>query len=165
MMNKIFLMLSLFLSLYMNSQKENKNKIDLKQGNAILDSYIKNQIAKEKPKPVEYKSARKIMFYDFDSDGDNDLYAFFTLEGFGGGNNWQHYIAIFEIENNLVKAVDDMVLYGDSLKEYNNGEFLKFSNGYVYFRLYGYDWKTQEKFIKTIGFTLYQKKIVTDKKY
>ena len=115
-------------------------------------NYLKKKIVNENPKPQEYKTARKFMYYDFDGDGDEDLYAFFTLEGFGGGNNWQHYIAIFEIENNLVKAVDDMVLYGDSLKEYNNGEFLKFSNGYVYFRLYGYDWEKQEKFIKTIKF-------------
>mgnify|MGYP006167313397 CR=1 FL=1 len=165
MMKKIFLILSLFFSIYMYSQVGSQNQIKLKQVNSILDSYLKKKIINENPKPQEYKTARKFMYYDFDGDGDEDLYAFFTLEGFGGGNNWQHYIAIFEIENNLVKAVDDMVLYGDSLKEYNNGEFLKFSNGYVYFRLYGYDWEKQEKFIKTIGFTFYQKKIVTDKKY
>lgn len=158
-------MFSLFLSVYLYSQVESQNQIKLKQVNSFLDNYLKKKIINESPKPQEYKKARKFMFYDFDGDGDEDLYAFFTLEGFGGGNNWQHYIAIFEIENNLVKAVDDMVLYGDSSKEYNNGEFLKFSNGYVYFRLYGYDWEKQEKFIKTIGFTLYQKKIVTDKKY
>lgn len=161
-MKKIFLTLAILFSMFVLSQTvKGTNKSS--DANLILDNYLKKTFKNENPRPSEYKNARKVMYYDFDADGDEDLYVFFTLEGFGGGNNWQHYLAVFEMENNLVKAVDNMVLFGDSWKKYNNGEFIKFKNGYLYYRLYGYNRETKENFVETIGFTFYKKKIITDK--
>lgn len=135
----------------------------LKHANTILNSFLQKKLVREKPKPDEYKKARSFYFYDIDDDGDKDLIAFFTLEGFGGGNNWQHYIAIFVMENSKVKVVDDLILFGDAWKKYHDGELVGFKNGYVYYKLYGSDFETDEKIIKTVGITIMRNKIATTK--
>lgn len=153
------------LSLKYNAQTRIVTGSNFLNANKILNSYILNKYMKnENPKPSEYKSARKFFSYDIDQDGDNDLIAFFTLEGFGGGNNWQHYISIFVIENKKIKVADDLVLYGDMFKEYHDGELVGFKNGYVYYKLYGEDNNGDRK-INTIGITIYKNKIATNKTF
>lgn len=161
-MKSLFTITFLLFFYSFNAQKITGGE-SLKNANAILNGYLKKTLAREQPKPSEYREARKLYYYDIDDDGDKDLIAFFTLEGFGGGNNWQHYIAIFVMENNKVKVVDDLVLFGDSWKKYHDGELVGFKNGYVYYKLYGSNFETDEKFIKTVGITIKRNKIATTK--
>lgn len=156
-----FIAFSSFIS--SSYSQEINNKTELSFANSVLNSYLQKQLVNENPKPSEYKEARKLFSSDIDDDGDNDLIVFYTLEGFGGGNNWQHYIAIFIMENEKVKLVDDLVLFGDSMKKYHDGELIEFKNGYVYYKLYGTDFETDERIIKTIGITIHKNKIVTTK--
>ena len=62
-----------------------------------------------------------------------------------------------------MKAVDDLVLFGDAWKKYNDGELIEFKNGYVYYKLYGSEIDTDERIIKTVGITMNRNKIVTTK--
>lgn len=161
-MKKISLLIFAF-SLIFTKAQEIKEKKSQDFANKILDNYLKQQLNDENPKPEEFKSAREFYLYDIDDDGDKDLIAFYTLEGFGGGNNWQHSIAIFLLSNFKVKAADDLVLFGDSFKKYHDGELIEFKNGYVYYKLYGVDLETEERIIKTIGITIKRNEIVTTK--
>ena len=89
MKRKFHFVIFTFCLVFINAQKI-KDKKQLDNANTILNNYIKKQLKNEKPKPSEFKSARKLYRYDIDDDGDKDIIAFYTLEGFGGGNNWQH---------------------------------------------------------------------------
>lgn len=136
------------------------NNIELKKANSILTSFLKvsNKLQ------YEYNEARESYYYDIDKDGDKDLVSFFTLEGLDGGNNWQYCVAIFIIENSIVKEKDVLLLYGDAMKKYQSGKLLEFKDGYVYYRLFGTDFFTNEKYVETVGITFLKGKIVTKKK-
>ena len=156
----LFLFVFVFSINHLHSQQI-QNKTELNFANSVLNDYLKKSLINEAPKPSEYGSARELYLYDIDDDGDKDIIAFYTLEGFGGGNNWQHFITIFVMENSKVKLVDELVLFGDSWKKYHSGELIEFKNGYVYYKLYGSDFETNERIIKTIGITIEKDKIVT----
>lgn len=156
----IVVLCSLVISL---RAQEIKNKTELVTANATVNNYLKKLIAKEEgPGPVEYREARKLYHYDINQDGEKDLVAFYTLESYGGGNNWGHCIAIFIMEKGRVKAVDNFTLFGDAWKVYHDGELVGFKNGFVHYKLYGVDRITRENFSKNIGFTMKNSKIVTN---
>jgi len=62
-------------------------------GNRVVDSFISAQAAKEGGE--EYEKARKTVRGDVNKDGKQDLIVLYTLEGFGGGNNYIQYLAVF----------------------------------------------------------------------
>lgn len=111
-----------------------KNKI------SIVDNYIKSKIKKldVDSRPYEYEEARNFIFHDLDSDGVEELLAFYTLEGFGGGNNWQHYLAIFKVINDKHIFIDERIIYGDVWGfKYQSGELIKKDKNKLVFKVYG----------------------------
>jgi hypothetical protein len=63
------------------------------QDNKIVNIFIASQAKKEKAD--EYRDARKILRGDVNNDGKEDLVVLYTLEGFGGGNLYIQYLAVF----------------------------------------------------------------------
>jgi hypothetical protein len=59
----------------------------------IIDGFISKQAAKEDAE--EYKEARKVLRGDVNGDRKTDLVVLYSLEGFGGGNNYIQYLAVF----------------------------------------------------------------------
>jgi hypothetical protein len=59
----------------------------------IIDGFISKQAAKEDAE--EYKEARKVLRADVNGDRKTDLVVLYSLEGFGGGNNYIQYLAVF----------------------------------------------------------------------
>ena len=61
--------------------------------NAVVNSFIARQAKKEGAE--EYGEARKIVKGDVNGDGKTDLVVLYSLEGFGGGNSYAQYLAVF----------------------------------------------------------------------
>ncbi|QSA96295.1 hypothetical protein [Methylococcus sp. EFPC2] len=55
---------------------------------------IVSRIKGNDPDAEEYAEARKIHVLDVDGDGVKDVVAFFTVEGFDGGNNYHFYLSV-----------------------------------------------------------------------
>lgn len=120
-------------NLSLNSLFFEKNK------HQILNDFLNQKIKKidKKERPYEYEDARDFIIYDIDNDGVEDLLVFYTLEGFGGGNNWKHYLAIFKLSNNKSTFIDEIVLFGDVYgHKYNNGKLIKKESNKLYFDVY-----------------------------
>jgi hypothetical protein len=58
-----------------------------------ISKFIAGQAAQERGE--EYRGARKVISGDLNHDGTPDVTVLYTLEGFGGGNNYTQYLAIF----------------------------------------------------------------------
>jgi hypothetical protein len=63
------------------------------QDTKAVNLFISGQAKKEEAE--EYKKARKILRGDINSDGKADLVVLYTLEGYGGGNLYIQYLAVF----------------------------------------------------------------------
>lgn len=167
-MKKTFLVA--FLSLLFSSLygQRVKDPAELKSANEILQNYLTVLLENEEIKPYEYEEAREFIYHDINGDGEKDLAAFFTLEAFGGGNNWQHILAIFILKDGEVTEVDDLILFGDSWKKYRDGELVGFKNGYIYYKLYerprGND-KEYDSLYRVLGISMKDGKIVTSIPY
>jgi hypothetical protein len=83
------IILALFLSIFC-AVKDSRAQAREK---TIIDGYISKQAAKEGAE--EYEDARKVLRGDVNGDRKTDLVVLYTLEGFGGGNNYIQYLAIF----------------------------------------------------------------------
>ena len=60
---------------------------------ALIDSFIARRAKAQKAE--EYPEARKILRGDVNRDKRTDLVVLYSLEGFGGGNNYTQYLAVF----------------------------------------------------------------------
>lgn len=60
---------------------------------AVVNRFISREA--EAAEAVEYKGARKILRGDVNGDGRADMVVLYTLEGFGGGNSYIQYLAVF----------------------------------------------------------------------
>jgi hypothetical protein len=79
---------------------------------AAAEKVISRYISKEAKTQSadEYARARKIVYGDLDSDGDRDAAVLYTLEGFGGGNNFVQRLAISINQRGVYKfAVEESV--------------------------------------------------------
>lgn len=75
---------------------------------SVVENFISRQ-AKE-AEAEEYEEARKILRGDINRDGKMDLVVLYTLEGFGGGNMYSQYLAVFLAKGrNFRFAADDVV--------------------------------------------------------
>ena len=72
----------------------------------------------------EYRDARRYHFIDVDSDGMEDVVVFFTIEGFGGGNNYNFYMAIFKGTNKRYEYIDSKMA-GAKLGAHLDFDYLK----------------------------------------
>ena len=106
---------------------------DKEQRQKTIDKYIAG-VAKVSD-AEEYKEARKILYGDLDGDGDEDAAAQFTIEGMGGGNMYNFYLAVFKNENGKFTAVTDEPIGG---KLNRDVEFTKIENGKMFFDTKGY---------------------------
>lgn len=61
--------------------------------NAIVDKFIAKQAKDEGAE--EYPDARKVLRGEINRDKKTDLVVLYTLEGFGDGNNYVQFLAIF----------------------------------------------------------------------
>lgn len=79
-----------------------------------LQSAVNQYIAKEAKtqEAVKSKKDRQIVMGDLDGDGDKDAIVQFTLEGFGGGNNWTQSMAVFINKKSIYKFADEKTVGG-----------------------------------------------------
>jgi len=55
---------------------------------------------------------KKTTLGDIDGDGDKDAVLEYTLEGFGGGNNWTQLLAVFLNQKGVYKFADEATVGG-----------------------------------------------------
>lgn len=75
---------------------------------AAVNQYTAKQ-AKEQDAAV---AGKKITLADIDGDGDKDAVVEYTLEGFGGGNNWTQSMAVFVNQKGVYKFADEATVGG-----------------------------------------------------
>lgn len=75
-----------------------------------VDQYIAKDAKSQDA--VEYRKVRKIVIGDLDGDGDKDAAVQYTLEGFGGGNNWSQVMAVFLNQKGVYKFVGQETVGG-----------------------------------------------------
>jgi len=92
--------------------------IELKMNAVVVENKDGDRLAEE------YRDARRYHFIDADSDGVEDVVAFFTIEGFGGGNNYRFYMAIFKGTSKGYEYVDSTMV-GTKLGVHLDFDYLK----------------------------------------
>ena len=60
---------------------------------AVIERFISQQAKKEGAE--DYKEARKVLHGDVNGDKKTDVVVLYSLEGFGGGNGYVQYLAVF----------------------------------------------------------------------
>lgn len=83
----VFLICILFLALIQSISAQNSGQ------EKLINSFITEQAVKNNAE--EYKDARRIIRADLNRDGKKDVIILYTLESFGGNNNYLQYLAIF----------------------------------------------------------------------
>jgi hypothetical protein len=86
---KVFTAISVALAMLLGIQLVHSQANEQRAINEFIARRAKNEDAEE------YPSARKILRADVNGDHKTDVIVLYTLEGFGGGNNYQQYLAIF----------------------------------------------------------------------
>lgn len=84
-------------------------------GDAAIINFISRQAKAEKAD--EYDEARRVFRRDIDRDGKMDLIVLYTLEGFGGGNNYQEYLAVFLGTGKTFRHAADTVVGGKFFRD------------------------------------------------
>lgn len=107
MNHKIFITYCLFvcLTLLISSQF-----VQARNNVSVIDKFIANQAKREKAE--EYTEARKIIRGDLNNDGKEEFAVLYTLEGFGGGNLFLQYLAIFTNQGGNLKYVAQQIVGG-----------------------------------------------------
>ncbi len=77
---------------------------------AVVNRFIARQAAREKGE--EYLEARKILSGDVNGDKESDLVVLYTLESFGGNNNYIQYLAVFLRKGNSFRYTSHTVVGG-----------------------------------------------------
>ena len=65
----------------------------------------------------EYEEARKIVRGDINGDGKEDIVVLYTIEGFGGGNNYHQYLAVFLANGATFRHAADSVVGGKLFRD------------------------------------------------
>ncbi len=76
----------------------------------VVDGFIERQA--KKLSAEEYAEAREIVRGDMNGDGKADLVVLYTLEGFGGGNAYRQYLAIFLAERSSFRYATQTAVGG-----------------------------------------------------
>ena len=93
---------------------------------ATVNQYIANA-AKANDAAPGPKTAERVLTGDLDGDGDKDAVVQYTLEGFGGGNNWTQLMAVFLNQKGVYKFADEATVggkfftYSSTLSGVSNG--------------------------------------------
>ncbi|MEO7673372.1 MAG: FG-GAP repeat protein [Pyrinomonadaceae bacterium] len=101
--------------------------------NTVVNSFISRQ--EKKAGADEYKDARKTISGDVNGDGKADLAVLYTLEGFGGGNTYAQYLAVFLGKGKTFQYAANSVVGG---KLNRNVELTSISAGKINFDTIGY---------------------------
>lgn len=72
--------------------------------NTQLDQLVKKEIGDDQS-ASEFREARSIVERVYSHPPAKDAFAFFTIEGFGGGNNYSYFLAVFTPEKNGYRIV------------------------------------------------------------
>ncbi len=83
-----------------------KEKLNAK---SAINKHIKKE---EKSSNATASDLNKIIFGDLDSDGDTDAVVLYSLEGFGGGMDWNQNLAVFLNKKGLFSFLDEKVVGG-----------------------------------------------------
>ena len=75
-----------------------------------INKHISQAVKSEEA--TEYEAARKTLYGDLNGDGKKDAVVQYTLEGFGGGNNWGQRLAVFINRNGVYKFVGEEIIGG-----------------------------------------------------
>ena len=86
--------------------------IEAEAQTANLRKAIATHVNKVSDDATEYKQARKIVYGDVDGDGAKDAVVQYTLEGAGGGNSWNQYLAVFLNKKGVYKMAAEEVVGG-----------------------------------------------------
>lgn len=100
---------------------------------AIVNSYISRQA--KKAGADEYAQARKILHGDVNGDRKADLIVLYSLEGFGGGNSYAQYLAVFLGKGSTFRYAANVVVGG---KLNRNVELISISAGKIDLDTMGY---------------------------
>ena len=78
--------------------------------NALINRFIAREA--KKSGAVEYENPRKVGHGDLNGDLKSDLAVLYTIEGFGGGNAYAQYLAIFLASGKTFRFVTRSVVGG-----------------------------------------------------
>jgi len=81
---------------------------------AIVDSFISRQA--KKLGAEEYREAREVRRGDVNRDGKSDVVVLYTLEGFGGGNSYTQYLAVFLGKRNDFRFAANVMVGGKMIR-------------------------------------------------
>lgn len=90
----------------------------------LVNSII-NRITAGDESATEYSEARTTHFIDINGDGEEDVIALFTMEGFGGGNNYSFYMVALINRHGKFKELDTIQVGGKGQRG------IDFSNVYL----------------------------------
>lgn len=77
-----------------------------------LQTAINQYTAKQAKSQDAAVGEKKTNLADIDGDGDQDAVVEYTLEGFGGGNNWTQLMAVFLNQKGVYKFADETTVGG-----------------------------------------------------
>lgn len=77
-----------------------------------LQTAVNQYTAKQAKKQDAAAVGQKTTLADIDGDGDKDAVLEYTLEGFGGGNNWTQLMAVFLNQKGVYKFADEATVGG-----------------------------------------------------
>jgi len=79
-------------------------------GGHVVNQFIKSQA--KAARSEEYTDARKVLRGDINGDGQKDLVVLYTLEGAGGGNSYNQYLAVFLTTGRSYREVAHVLVGG-----------------------------------------------------
>ncbi len=91
---------------------------DQKDAAARIDAIVA-RIKGRDAHATEYPDTRKYHYVDINGDGVPDVVALFTVEGFGGGNNYSFYLSVLRNNKGVLAEVDTVKAGGKGERELN----------------------------------------------
>lgn len=103
-----FTLLLIFSSYHVNAKSNDK---------AIVDAYIKQHVKQQGGK--EYKKARVLASGDVNHDDSADLVVNYSIEGSGGSNGFDQYLAVFSRLKKTIKPITQTRVGGELERHVN----------------------------------------------
>ena len=104
----------------------------VKRAKKFFNQYINKRLAEIDPDGFasEYDESREYYVGDINLDNIPDAIVLYTIEGVGGGNNWERHIVMLINDGKEFDELNHTIVYGTLEGE---GTFIGIENGYVLF--------------------------------